>query len=357
MGLSPFLASLGNDFRNRYLNYALLSQNSPAPASTTSPTATPALPDDRYQPTDGTPAPQSPSAQSPVPVNPDGTYSYSRNASLEFNLALRFDLGALSKTVSQIADGQTVSIDQFAAAGFGLTADFDAHGSQTVETSGASPTNVSPARSRSMMRVGARESGLFQYNDRHLALQAFFRQSQDVKRSLSTDVRNGYSRAVNKFALRFHMDSNFSLGFAQRFNSQTQTVAAQQPDAANAYVNNAGNLAQTGTSEMMGLFFDAVDSYLNNAEQNLLQSAGQAFDTAASELGFTGDVVTQSKSGITNSIESFFGKVETAVAAMRSRFVTAHPAAPVQTTPAPTPLPTDYTAPASSQLTNQLAVA
>ncbi len=360
MGLTPFLTSLGNDYRNRYLNYAMLAQNNPA-ATPSAPSApqptTSAMPSDSFQTSNGSSSPQPTSGETSVPMNPDGTYSYSRTATLDFNLGLRFDLGALTRTVSQIADGQTVPVDQFAAAGFGLTADFDARGIQTIETSGAAANEGSPTESRSKSRLGVRQAGAFQYTDRHLALRAFYRQSLDIRRSLKTEVRNGYTRAVNKFAVRFHMDSNFSLGFAQRFNAQTQAVAAQKPDATNAYVNNAGNLAESGSSEMMGVFFDAVESYLNNAEQNLLQSAGQAFDMAASELGFSGDLVTQAKSGITDSIESFFGKVETAVAAIRSRFVTAPPVEPTSIVSPSVSLPADYLAPASSQLSNQLAVA
>jgi len=255
-------------------------------------------------------------------VNPDGTYYLRRSARLDYSLNLEFNLAAVQRTVQSLAEGDTQTIEQLAAAGFGLSAAFDLKGMQSVETrvDGATGKAKGAVHSRAMNALRARQASAFAANSRDFAMQGFQRESTQLMRSYDQIDRAGYRRAVNRFAVRYRMDSQFSFGFLQRFTAQTGQVAEQMPDAVNRYVDTAGKVAEMGSSDMMAAFFDGVDGYLNNAEQALLDKAISSFEAAAKELGFSGAMVDTVKARLTDSIEGFFDRVDSAMADMRTQF-------------------------------------
>jgi len=262
--------------------------------------------------------------------NPDGTYSLIRASHLDYKLDLRFDLAAISQTVRYLAGGDTTGVEQMEAAGFGLSADFALKGFQITQSQfpeGDDPTNRN-LQTHGLTRTASRQAGLFQANSRDFALQSFFRESTKQQQSYNVMVRNGHQRAVNRFAFRFKFDSQFSFSHLQRFNVQTNNMANQMPESLGKYLNAAGEVAQSGSNNMMATFFDAVDAYLNQAEDQLLGKTVAAFEQAADELGFSGSMVEMAKNHLTGSIESFFNRVDAALGEMRTQFVPEAPTSP-----------------------------
>ncbi len=98
-------------------------------------------------------------------------------------------------------------------------------------------------------------------------------------------------------------------------------MAIEMPDATAGFVSSASEVAAKSSSEMMATFFDAVDSYLDDTEQAILEKVTAFFDQAAEELGFSGALVEQARAHLTDTIESFFDRVDTALAGMEIRFV------------------------------------
>ncbi|MEA3296972.1 MAG: hypothetical protein U9R56_03830, partial [candidate division Zixibacteria bacterium] len=158
------------------------------------------------------------------------------------------------------------------------------------------------------------------YQDRNFALQAFHREAEDIRRSLDVKVRNGHRRVTNKVALRFRMDNRFELSFLNRFNVQTKNVAETAPDAVGSYLDSTGNVTEKGTTEMMTAFFNAVDSYLNGSEEKIIAKASEFFDMAASELGFSSEIVDAAREQLLGTVESFFNRVDMAVDKLESNF-------------------------------------
>ncbi len=92
------------------------------------------------------------------------------------------------------------------------------------------------------------------------------------------------------------------MGFLNRFNAQTQQLSQSDPNTLPSYLNSTGNVAETGTSNIMGSFFDTVDSYLNQSEQQTLAKAEEFFETAVTELGFDGEIVDVARDNLMGTI-------------------------------------------------------
>lgn len=360
MDISGFLAAVTNNMKNRYLSlaqdisrsqtpryYKNTPTDAPTPAETASVSAAPAETQqpttDSYEPsgassattdktapsTDSQTKPtDSESGQTPVDKQPDGTYYYKRKAELSYKLDLSFNLSAMMQTVEKLADGDVSSVDQFAAAAFGLNADFGMKGYQKIDTN--MTNEADPYKKRSFSMAKARTTGALAAQTKNFALQSFYSEASKVRRSMKESVHGDHRRAVNKIALRYRLDNQFSMAFADRFNVQTQQVADKAPDSVGDYVNSAGNIAAGGSTDLMSTFFNAVDGYLADSEQGLLDKVTAFFNQAAEELGFSGDMVDMARDQLTGTIQTFFDRVGTALDGIETQFV---PQAQVPETP------------------------
>ena len=321
----------------------LLSGQQPPSAGTTKTASTDpnATKDEAAEPANDNDADDQSTA--PAATNPDGTYYLRRAARLDYTLNLQFNLAAVQRTVQSISEGDTRTVEQLSAAGFGLSAAFDLRGIQSIETN-MTDGSQSNGAVRSRSALGSRQANAFAANSRNFALQGFRRDTTKIMQANQQINKDGYQKAVNRFAVRYRMDSKFSFSFLQRFNTQTAQVADQQPGAVNQYVDTAGKVAEQGSTDMMAAFFDGVDAYLNNAEKSLIDKTVSSFEQAAKELGFSGATVDALKSHLTDSIEGFFDRVDTALAGMRSQFAPASQPVTQPDTPVVQP-PTDVVNP------------
>ncbi len=354
MDFAGFFANIASDYKEKYLDLAQkfnpVQMPDPIQAPNvheTKPVEAPASPEapvDEYTPSsdavaaekpDGAVTPQSnatgetnetnapagdvPTDEVPVEQKPDGTYYYQRQAQLDYKLNLQFDLAAISRTVESIADGDTTAVEELTAGGFGLHVGFDIKGTERVRTNMTEMDDTS--RKHEVTKAKSRRAGMFAANSRDFAVKSFFKEASRVHRSLKEHSRGAHRTAVNKFAARFRLDNQFSFAHLQRFNVQTEQVATQSPDNVAGYVSSAGQVAEAGSGNMMSAFFGAVDSYLGESEQAVLDKVTAFFDAAAEDLGFSGAMVEQARTHLTDTISGFFDRVETALAGMESRFV------------------------------------
>lgn len=369
MDISGFFATVANNFRDKYLDLAQQYQ-SMRPTTITQPVetptqVTPSAPVDEYQPsgevptdtgevptgtgevpvksdlpitgeppvaageqpvsTGGTTNADAPTATDredlsvPIDQKPDGTYYYQRQARLDYKLDLRFNLGAMTQTIEKIADGESGSIEQFAAAAFGLEAGFDIRGVQRVRTNMIDADD--PTRRHELTKAKEHHTSEFRAQSRDFKVRSFYDEATRLHRNLNESARGNHRQAVNQFALRYRLDNQFSFSQLQRFNTQTEQVAGEMPDAVGDYAVSAGNVAANGSPDMMATFFDAVDGYLNDSEAAILDKVTAFFDQAAEELGFSGAMVEQARTQLTESIEGFFDRVDQAVAQLEAKFV------------------------------------
>jgi len=329
MALMDLLAAFGNNYPASWRTAT--SQNTPAgterPQTGAGESASP----------DGTPSRGRDSFVPSPPPPESGVYQFQRQARLDYSLTLQFDLGAMTRSVQGIADGNAYSAEQFASAGFGLKADFDVSGYQTIRDNGASQAAHLQARSLSR-RSTTRTT---QFGSRQLALQAFHNEASQVRRSLDVRLRNGHRLATNRLTMRYQLDDRFSFAFLNKFNAQTARIAEEAPQQVGSYLSTSSATAENGSPGMMAAFFDAVDAYLDQSELQARAKATEFFDTAASELGFSGALVDTARDQLLGTIDSFFGRVDDAVSQMEAQYVS-----PSQLPAADTSLPYDLTDPA-----------
>ncbi|MCD6249098.1 MAG: hypothetical protein J7J98_02040 [candidate division Zixibacteria bacterium] len=360
MDIAGFFTNIASSYREKYLNLA--QRFSPGmPTPTQQPEApnvhglreidTPKAPIDEYLPT-GDPVSKetpistitpenktskptnetdTPTGEIPVEQKPDGTYYYQRQAQLDYQLNLKFDLATITRTIESIADGDTEAIEEFAAGGFGLHVGFDIKGIQRVRTNIAELDD--PTRRHQLTEAKSRRAGQFAAQSRDFAVKSFFKEASRVHRSLNENASGKHRQTVSRFAARFRLDNQFSFAHLQRFNIQTERVADESPDNLPSYIGSAGQVAETGSGTMMTAFFDAVDAYLDDSEQAILDKVTAFFDAAAEDLGFSGAMVDQAREHLTGTIAGFFDRIETAMAGMESRF------APEISTPIPEVIP------------------
>jgi hypothetical protein len=253
----------------------------------------------------------------------DGTYYYRREAKLDYRLDMSFDLAAIARVAAKIENGDLTEAESLLAGGFGLHADFQADGSQTVETNITDENQTDSAtRSKSRSRAVQGQALARRYGDseRGFALDMFRRDASSVRRSLKSSVRDSHRKTTNKIAVRFQSDTQFSFALAQRFNVQTQQVADTAPESLESYLKSTGGVAENGSADMMATFFDAVDAYLQGSYEDIKSRTGAFLDQAAGELGFSGELVDTAREQLTASIDSFFGRVTDAVAALAQQF-------------------------------------
>ena len=253
-------------------------------------------------------------------IMPDGTYNFKSSSQLNYKLDLSFDLAAISRTVRYLSEGDVTQVEQLTAAGFGLSADFALTGQQIVkaayENGEASNSLTDHLKGRNVNNMN--QAGAFMANSRDFKVQSFYKEASSIKNSFDVKNNNGYSRVVNKLAMRYSLDSSFSFANLERFNVQANRVADQAPESLEDYFSNTGNLADTGSNELMATFFDAVDSYLDQTESNLLDKTVAFFEQAASELGFSEPMIAIAKNHLVSTIEGFFDRVDAAINKLES---------------------------------------
>jgi hypothetical protein len=196
----------------------------------------------------------------------------------------------------------------------------DIRGKETVEAGGLNKA-LGEGHARNTNLIKARNAAAFAAQSQNFALESFSRESLRIKSAMDLKTGESYQRAVNKFALRYRMDNQFSMAVLNRFNLQTERVTKDMPEHLEKYCESAGGVAESGTTQMMTAFFDAVDAYLDQAEEALLQRANEFFDLAASELGYSEEMIASAKAHVVGTIESFFDQVDKAMAAMESFFL------------------------------------
>ncbi len=274
---------------------------------------------------DGDEATETPAA----PVDPP-TYSFQQQSRLDYKMNLQFDLGTFTRTLESLSEGDTKSVEELFAAGFGLSADLAFRGSSITQASGATDGASADGKQISATRARARgvQSSYYKAAGDNFAVESFTREAHRIQRSSLNINRNGHQLAINRFAMRYSLDSKFSVANLNRFNLQTKQVADQSPDAVNQYIDSAGQVAEKGSTDMMATFFDTVDSYLGQAEDRLTENAQAFLDAAAKELGFSDQTISMAKDQLVGSIQNFFDRVDSAISQLQTKYVP-------QTTPIP----------------------
>jgi len=246
-----------------------------------------------------------------------GTYSFQRKAELKYSMKLQFDLGVFTRTVEKIANGDLQSIESAMAGEFGFAADLNFSGYQTLQDNGQVDADSSLFRNAAS---GVKNQSAAALSSRDVSLQAFRSEASSIRRNMVSHLRDGHRLATNSLSFRFQMDNKMSARVLHQFNAQTTAIATDQPDVAPSYFGATDQMALQAPTQAVERFFNLVENHLSNYEQQLTAKAEGFFDTAASELGFSGALVDSAKENLMGSIDSFFNRVEGAMSRMESHY-------------------------------------
>lgn len=261
-------------------------------------------------------------AEQPADENlSDYTKKLKRLSRLDYKMDLEFNLTSLSSVIQSLSEGDTSAVEEFAAANFGLSADMSFRGFQQVNAQGDFDADQQVANSRG--GYASRQAAQYSAASKNFRVDSFMNEATSLRRGMHQSSHGNHYLAVNKFALRYQYDAGMDFSFLNRFNIQTKQVSDTMPESLNNYLTSAGNVAQSGTTEMMASFFDAVDAYLAQAETDLSAKADQFFSMAAEELGLSGDLVNVAKDNLIGTIDSFFDRVNSAVDMLQQQYAPA----------------------------------
>jgi hypothetical protein len=293
------------------------------PDSESAPGATPSEEQDSYIPASSDSENQEGESASPA------IYSFKHQTHLRSKLTLGFDLSQfkaeIMQAVGRMEDGGEETADSLVSrlfsTSFRITSQLHLDARQITVLRGDNPDSASAAgiaTDAAKLKLRDRVRGLFAAQTGDFAARGYFRQALKVRDQLQVDQRPGFTRTFQSLSLRAKQDFTFSAATFDRFTTQTAKLNDTEPESLPSYFSATDKLANQGSADMITTFLDTVDSYLGQAEENLLQNVQAFFDRAADMLGVSSDSLAAAEEVFTGTITGFFDRVEETIAAIAS---------------------------------------
>lgn len=255
---------------------------------------------------------------------------------MKMSLKMVFNLSDFQSLVSAVAeDAKDGSIDtlSYSDLSLGLHADLKARASvkeyyQVGEgQEGPLPTSHYKERLKynnleaSMLKSRGFEAGMF------------YRESMRASFRIRQTYSDGFMQVARKLSLRYTQDFKLNMRTMNLFNSQA--AALDQSGDLQPYLGNAEALVDSprASGELINQFFDTVESYLNGAEDQMIEKIDAFFDNMVSEMGLDSTFLDSARESMISSIEDFFGNVEQAVSSIESSYIPASTTIPEQVEP------------------------
>jgi hypothetical protein len=122
-------------------------------------------------------------------------------------------------------------------------------------------------------------------------------------------VRHRFVQTVRSFQLRYTRDASFDFRKFTRFLNQAERIDAGQPEKMTGYLDSTRSLVENSSEASLGVFFDAVESYLEGFESDLKANVDRFFDQIETMSGFSPDVIDAARESFTGAIDGFFDRV------------------------------------------------
>ncbi|MCH7879202.1 MAG: hypothetical protein IH914_07810 [candidate division Zixibacteria bacterium] len=241
--------------------------------------------------------------------------TYERKFSqLRYSLDLSFNAQALQTTIHRLSmiqteDATSVSetFESLSSLNIGLGVNFQMQGLSVSERA-----ELSDSR-------GSEKTGHYQRHESADKFEKLLKHASRTNENLPSEHRHGHQLAVNRFALRYSSDAQFSFSHFSRFNTQVTVLGKVSPEELNGLTASAGELAEFASNDVMGAFLDSVDAYLGDSEENLLAKIDEFFNMAGSELGLSPEAIAQAKEQLSSTVVSFFDRVESSISALKNQ--------------------------------------
>jgi hypothetical protein len=253
------------------------------------------------------------------------------------NLDMIFNLAEFTQTVAALAedaeDGEINALT-YSDLAIGLHTDLRAKAFikedyRVVEGEG---TPLPTAHSKRWSRFNQLEAILMR--NRGFEAAAFYQESLNTSQKLRQTYSQGFLRVARKLSMRYTQDFQLNLRALNLYNDQAQSL--DQTGDIGAYLGNVETLADSPDTygDLIGQFFETVQSYLDGAEDKLIEKIDTFFQNLAAEMGVDTGFLGSARESLVSSVGAFFEKVDQAISSVESRYLSS-PEEPEQVEPPP----------------------
>jgi hypothetical protein len=256
----------------------------------------------------------------------------------KLSLKMAFSMSDFQSLVSAVADdakdGQ-IDSTTYSNLSLGLRADLDAQAyvKETYKLAEGQDGSAQSTGSQEKLKYNNLEASLVK--SRGFEASSFYRESVKTNFRIQQNVHGDFMKVARKLSMRYTQDFGMSMKTMNQFNSQAESL--DQTDQLKSYLGSTEALVDSPqtSGELIGKFFDTVDTYLNGAEDKLIEKINSFFDNLASEMGIDSEMLSAAKETLVSNISSFFDKVDLAISSVQANYI-----AP-QTQPTPIPQATE----------------
>lgn len=287
--------------------------------------------------TEETPSEETPATE---PESPNKLLSSKSLAKL--NLKMAFSLSDFQNIVTAFAedakDGQ-IDTTTYSNLNIGLHAELDAKAiiKEKYQSADGQDLTGQAVNAKEKLKYANLESSLIK--SRGFEAASFYRESLRTNFHINQNYRDGFLYVARKLSMRYTQDFGMNLRTMSQFNSQAESL--DKTGQLQSYLGSTEALVDSpqASGELINKFFDTVDSYLNGAEDKLIEKINGFFDNLASEMGIDSEILNAAKETIVSSISNFFDQVDQAISSVQSRYGS-HQPEPAVITPTPEPITT-----------------
>ncbi len=249
------------------------------------------------------------------------------------NLNMVFNLAEFTQTVAALAedaeDGEINALT-YSDLAIGLHTDLKAKAFIKEDYRIVDGEPLPTAHSKQWSRFNRLEATLMR--SRGFEAAAFYRESLNTSQKLRQTYSQGFLRVARKLSMRYTQDFQLNMRALNFYNTQAESL--NQTGNLEGYINNTEALVDSpqASGGLIGQFFETVQSYLDGAEDKLIEKIDAFFQNLADQMGVDTGFLESARESLISSVGAFFEKVDQAVSSIESRYL-ASPEEPEQVEP------------------------
>lgn len=263
----------------------------------------------------------------------------------KLNLKMAFSMSDFQSLISAVADdAQDGKLDSvsYSNLNLGLHADLKAQAfiKETYKVAEGQDGTGATSNYKEKAMYNNLESSLVK--SRGFEAASFYRESLKTNFRIRQTYDDGFLKVARKLSMRYTQDFGLNMQTMNQFNSQAESL--DQTGQLQSYLGSTEALVDSPktSGELIGQFFDTVGTYLDGAEEKLIEKINSFFDNLATEMGIDSSLLSSAKETLVSNITNFFDQVDQAINSVQTSYLPQQPLPeviepPQITEPAPQP--------------------
>ncbi len=302
----------------------LSNTNPTLPKTTTPVTYTPTPEAVKSATTEPVPADKDQPVEEPKPEN----QLVDMKSMAKINLKLSFNLSDFQSLITAVADdAQDGKLDDmsYTNLNLGLRAKLDAKASikETYKVAEGQEGVDESSTVKEKTRYNNLEASMVKSRDFEAA--TLYRESLKTSSKIKQTYRDGFLQVARKLNMRYSQDFGLNMRTLKQFNGQAE--ALDQTGQLQPYLGTTEALVDSpqASGDLINQFFDTVGSYLDGAEEKLIEKINSFIDSLASGMGVDSSLLNSAKESMVSSITNFFDNVDQVIGAVKASYIPLQP--------------------------------